>query len=129
MPRRRELTGVIGGADGPDWEPLLAVVGPEGADWFMWMCAIDLSDGTRLQAYKHQMTRRYLYLDDALRPWGYTGAGRYVPRGALAEAVEDVWSSWWLSEHAEAEDAAVAWASIDRAREVDARTRGDEEAP
>ena len=45
----------------PEWEPLLNLV-PDHAVDFMWMGTVQLVDGTRLQAYKHYRTRRYLHL-------------------------------------------------------------------
>ena len=48
----------------PDWQPLLDIVGSYLACWFMWMSEVELSDGTRLQAYKHVATRRCLHLDE-----------------------------------------------------------------
>jgi hypothetical protein len=36
---------------------------PEDIDDFMWMGEVILTDGTRIQLYKHYWTRRYLLLD------------------------------------------------------------------
>jgi len=46
----------------PVWEPLMALA-PEHVGDFMWMHEVELEDGTRLHAYKHVETRRYLHLD------------------------------------------------------------------
>ena len=46
----------------PIWEPLLELL-PEDIDDFMWMGEVALTDGTRVQLYKHYWTRRYLMLD------------------------------------------------------------------
>lgn len=60
----------------PEWEPLLNVA-PDHVGEFMWMYAVLLADGTRLQAYKHYWTRDYLHLDDEGRAFIYAGNGRY----------------------------------------------------
>jgi len=41
------------------------------------MYAAELTDGTRLQAYKHYWTRDYLHLDDEGRAFIYVGQERY----------------------------------------------------
>lgn len=46
----------------PVWEPLENLAF-EHVDEFMWMHEVELEDGTRLHAYKHRETRRYLHLD------------------------------------------------------------------
>lgn len=43
----------------------------------MLMYAVELTDGTRLQAYKHYWTRDYLHLDDEGRTFIYAGKDRY----------------------------------------------------
>jgi hypothetical protein len=60
----------------PEWEPLLNFA-PDHVVDFMWMYAAELSDGTRLQAYKHSWTRDYLHLDDEGRAFIYVGRDRY----------------------------------------------------
>ncbi len=47
----------------PNWEPLLRLARVYTEE-FMWMFAVELEDGTELQAYKHDWTRRYIHLDD-----------------------------------------------------------------
>jgi hypothetical protein len=47
--------------DTPNWQPLLDLA-PDDVDDFMWMFEVELEDGTRLHAYKHWETRRYLHL-------------------------------------------------------------------
>jgi len=83
----------------PDWDPLerflpLALCGP-----FMWMHATDLEDGTRLQAYKHSVTRRYLLLDDQADAWEDLDRERYR-RMRHSDAIEQVLTPWWLLDHA-----------------------------
>jgi hypothetical protein len=60
----------------PEWEPLLNFA-PDHVGDFMWMFAVRLTDGTRLQAYKHYWTRDYLHLDDEGRAFIYAGKQRY----------------------------------------------------
>ncbi len=65
----------------PIWEPLLELL-PEDIDDFMWMGEVALTDGTRVQLYKHYWTRRYLFLDLGGRTFDYRDGDRY-------ELVED----------------------------------------
>lgn len=44
----------------PDWRPLLKTAGEEVTRDFMWMFAVELSGGKRLDAYKHVETRCYV---------------------------------------------------------------------
>src|SRR3954454_20821752 len=60
----------------PEWEPLLNFA-PDHVVDFMWMYAVELTDGTRLQAYKHYWTRDYLHLDNEGRAFIYAGKQRY----------------------------------------------------
>ena len=60
----------------PEWEPLLNFA-PDHVGDFMWMFAVELTDGTRLQAYKHYWTRDYLHLDNEGRAFVYAGNDRY----------------------------------------------------
>jgi len=60
----------------PEWEPLLNFA-PDHVVDFMWMFAVQLTDGTRLQAYKHYWTRDYVHLDGEGRAFIYAGKDRY----------------------------------------------------
>lgn len=60
----------------PEWEPLLNFA-PDHVVDFMWMYAVELTDGTRVQAYKHYWTRDYLHLDNEGRAFIYVGKERY----------------------------------------------------
>lgn len=62
--------------DAPEWEPLLNFA-PDYVDDFMWMGTIQLTDGTRLQAYKHCWTRRYLHLSEDGRAFVFVPKTRY----------------------------------------------------
>ncbi|HEX5593190.1 MAG TPA: hypothetical protein VFX35_07575 [Solirubrobacterales bacterium] len=76
MPRRKLRKGRMLSAREPEWEPLLNFA-PDHVVDFMWMYAVVLTDGTRLQAYKHYWTRNYLHLDDEGRAFVYVGKQRY----------------------------------------------------
>jgi hypothetical protein len=125
MPTQRIQTGEITGADEPDWEPLVALMAPELVGWFMWMFPVTLADGTRVEAYKHQSTRRYLYLDADLRAWGYREDGRYSLQRSVSSVLELVLAPWWESGHAEPDEVLLCWEAIERARRLDVgRRRG-----
>jgi hypothetical protein len=118
----KDMPGRLGDADEPNWEPLLRVVGDGLVEWFMWMCPVELADGTRLEAYKHRITRRYLYLDAGGGAWGYDearGGARYRPM-AVAAMLDLVLSPWWDTPLAEPEEIVLCWEAIERARLRDA---------
>jgi hypothetical protein len=71
------ITGHMLDGDDPTWEPLLAAVGGHHAAWFMWMYEIELADETRVHAYKHVSTRRYMHLCENGRAFEYVGEDRY----------------------------------------------------
>jgi hypothetical protein len=123
MARRRVQSGEMAGADEPDWEPLLALMAPELVGWFMWMFPITLADGTRVEAYKHRVTRRYLYLDADLRAWTYRQDGRYALEAAVAPVLEEVLATWWEHGHAEPDEVVLCWEAIERARRLDVGRR------
>jgi len=58
----------------PAWEPLIELAPDHVAD-FMWMHEVELEDGTRLHAYKHRETRRYLHLDHRVRAYARIWSG------------------------------------------------------
>lgn len=60
----------------PIWEPLLELA-PEDIDDFMWMGEIEVTDGARVQMYKHYWTRRYIHLDLGGRAFVYLEPDRY----------------------------------------------------
>lgn len=100
--------------DRPDWRPLLAVA-REIVEWFMWMHEVELSDGTRIHAYKHCMTRRYLHLDTAGAAHEYTPSARYR-RGDLADLLEDALLPLWDCALVTPPETTAAAAAIARAR-------------
>lgn len=86
-------TGEMCQFDEPDWQPLYDIVGVKLADWFMWMCEIDLEDGAAVHAYKHITTRCYFHLCIDGRAFEYVPSGRYreIDR---REAIDVVFDSW-----------------------------------
>lgn len=62
--------------DVPEWEPLLNFA-PDHVGDFMWMETVQLTDGTRLQVYKHYWTRRCLHLSEDGRTFVFVPKTRY----------------------------------------------------
>jgi hypothetical protein len=78
MPGKRTIRGtMLLDVDDPTWEPLLAAVGGRHAVWFMWMYEVELADKSRVHAYKHKITRRYMHLGHDGRAFEYVGDQRY----------------------------------------------------
>ena len=77
----------------PVWDPLLDVA-PEVVTEFMWMHEVKLRDGTRIQAYKHCDSRRYLHLSSDQQAWVYEEPDRYR-RSHLYSAVIWTLRPWW----------------------------------
>jgi len=77
MARARVLRGTATQADEPEWRPLLDAVGEEVCGDFMWMFEVELSNGTRLHAYKHADTRRYVHLDHTCAAFVFESPDRY----------------------------------------------------
>lgn len=75
------------------WEPLLDLA-PEDIDAFMWMFEGELNEWTPLQAYKHRITRRYIFLDHQGRAFDEVRPARFeeVEPRLLLEEVMGVWS-------------------------------------
>jgi hypothetical protein len=76
MPRSRARRGKSLPIGAPEWEPLLNLA-PDHVDDFMWMYSVELTDGTRLQVYKHYWTRNSLHLDNEGRAFVYVETERY----------------------------------------------------
>jgi hypothetical protein len=62
--------------DAPEWEPLLNLA-PDHVVDFMWMGTVQLTDGNRLQMYKHYWTRGYLHLAEDGRAFVFVPKTRY----------------------------------------------------
>lgn len=74
--RKKPRTGTVINYEQPVWEPLLGLARIY-IDEFMWMHEVEVDNGTRLQAYKHRWTRRYLLLDEKGNAWFCREDGRY----------------------------------------------------
>jgi len=76
VPSRKLQRGRWLEVDAPEWEPLLNLA-PDHVIDFMWMGTVQLTDGTRLQAYKHCWTRGYLHLAEDGRAFVFVPKTRY----------------------------------------------------
>jgi len=76
MAGARPKRGRILRVDAPEWEPLLNLA-PDHVVDFMWMGTVQLTDGTRIQAYKHYWTRDYLHLSEDGRAFVFVPKTRY----------------------------------------------------
>jgi hypothetical protein len=93
MKRSLAISGVVVQSTEPRWEPLEAVFDTDIAGCFMWMYEIRLDDGTRLHAFKHVTTRRYLHLAEDGRAFEYRFDGRYR-EVRLAPAIGRAFVGW-----------------------------------
>lgn len=93
MAPERAIRATVVQAEDPSWSSIEAALGTELAGWFMWMYELRLDDGTRVDAYKHITTRRYLHLAAAGLALQYSVEGRY--RGVdLASAITTAFEGW-----------------------------------
>jgi hypothetical protein len=76
MSSSKPIRGKILRVDAPEWEPLLNLAPDHVAD-FMWMGTVQLTDGTRLQMYKHYWRRGYLHLSEDGRAFVFVPKTRY----------------------------------------------------
>jgi len=76
VPSRKAIRGRLLEVDAPEWEPLLSLA-PDHVDDFMWMGTVQLTDGTRLEMYKHYWTRGYLHLSEDGRAFVFVPKTRY----------------------------------------------------
>jgi hypothetical protein len=102
--------------DSPDWRPLSRVMDEGLLETFMWMFEVELEDGTRLHAYKHIWTRRYVHLDAGGAAYCYDGEVDAYRPVALDWILEAALRPWWCGLGASLEDVAASWAAIRRAR-------------
>ena len=72
----KPIRGRLLRVDAPEWEPLLDLA-PDHVVDFMWMGTVQLTDGTRIQAYKHYWTRDYLHLSEDGRAFVFVPKTRY----------------------------------------------------
>lgn len=89
----RTLPGTMLESECPVWKPLLDLVGEPLVEWFMWMYEIELADRSRVHAYKHVSTRRYLHLAEDGRAFAYRSEARYVEI-APREAIDEAFTGW-----------------------------------
>ena len=127
----RTTTGRADVLDEPHWGPLERLLGDEQLlGGFMAMFVVDLRGGSRVYAYKHVVTRRYLHLADDGRAFEYVPVGRYrqVKADALLEAAL---RPWWDYLSASDEEVAASRAAIARARaaRADAEPAGEARRP
>ena len=95
----------------PDWDPLIDLVGLELVRWFMWMGQVELVDDTRVHAYKHVATRRYLHIGEDGRLFAFDVPDRYTQIDA-GEAIEFVFDDWGELLPAPDRNAALALADL-----------------
>jgi len=99
----------------PDWEPLLDVlVDHDLVSWFMWMYEVELADGARVHAYKHQYTRRYMFLATDGGAYAYCRNGEYLEI-PTASAIEGAFETFERYDPPK-EDLAALRAALSRAR-------------
>jgi hypothetical protein len=92
MNDNKPIAGALGQRGRPNWHPLLDLLGEQLVCEFMWMGQIDLADGTAVHAYKHALTRRYVYAGEDGRTFAFTLSGQYRPAppyDAICAAFDD----------------------------------------
>jgi hypothetical protein len=85
----RRLRGSRRGDSVPDWRPLFGLSPRDVAD-FMWMYRVDLVDGTVVDAYKHWLTRKYVYLDLPGRGYELVGEATFEEGDAMVLLVKAI---------------------------------------
>lgn len=108
----------------PDWSPLERFVPYDLCAGFMYMHTTDLEGGAVLHGYKHSETRRYLLLDERADAWEDLDHGRFR-RMRHSDALEQVFPSYWVLEHATRKDRTLLREAFHAAHE---RGDGDEAA-
>lgn len=104
-----EIRGEVHQYDEPDWQALYDLVGVELADWFMWMCEVELDDGVRMHAYKHIATRRYFHLAVDGRAFVYLRRSIYreIDRRQAIDLVFERWQEMCADDERDATRAAL----------------------
>lgn len=75
-PTSRRFRGTFVQAEHPNWEPALALLGPDLTPWFQWMEEVRLDDGTAVHVYRHTYTRRAIHISaDANRSFFFDPDG------------------------------------------------------
>ena len=93
MSTPRARNGATVGHLDPVWGPLERVVGLQLAGSFMWMHEVQLTDGTRIHAYKHRFSRRYLHLTPDGQSFRFEAPSRYRPSNLRAD-IRSVFMLW-----------------------------------
>ena len=93
MPTPRARNGAVVGHHDPVWGPLERVVGLQLAGSFMWMHEVQLTGGTRIHAYKHRFSRRYLHLTPDGQAFRFEAPSRYRPSSLRAD-IRSVFMCW-----------------------------------
>jgi hypothetical protein len=81
----------------------------------MWMHEVQLTDGTRIHAYKHWVTRRYMHLAADGRAFEYCGTGGHYREIGLATAIVRAFDGWEQAQPP-AEDVQAMLAAVRSAR-------------
>ncbi len=114
----RTYHGAYVQCDSPEWKPLVDLVGEDVVGNFMWMCEIELSSRTRVHAYKHIHTRRYIHLAADGTAFAYIPRGRYRTVSAadvLAEVFAVLPGLYGVTDA----EIARSWAAVARCREAE----------
>src|SRR6476660_471456 len=82
--------------DQPVWAPILGALGEELTGGFMYMFRARFEDRQVVHAYKHHITRCYLFLDDGGTAYEWTRCGGYAPL-RLDWAIERALFTWFAS--------------------------------
>jgi len=76
MEKKPTHAGEVCDSEEPNWTPLQELTNQARAD-FVWMYAVELDDGRRLEVYKHYWTRCYIHVDQDGNGFYYDRWGRY----------------------------------------------------
>jgi hypothetical protein len=110
----RIVRGPVVQSDQPDWRPLRRILPDVLVETFMWMFEVGLPSQP-IHAYKHVVTRRYLFLSLDGAAYAYLDGDRYT-RMPTATALELALAPWWEELGASVEETAAAWAALEAAR-------------
>jgi hypothetical protein len=113
MGRARTYRGRSTQGEVPEWGPLLDAVGERVTGDFMWMFEVELTNGARLQAYKHIDTRCYVHLaaDGAAYVYEHEDRYREIP---LIDLLSAVFAPLVGLASVTSEQVGASWAVIDR---------------
>ena len=89
------------------------VVGEDIVGDFMWMYEVELSNGNRLQVYKHIDTRRSIHLDSDGAAFAYAPPDRYRTVAA-ADVLAEVFARLPMLAGVTDEQIRASWSVVDR---------------